>query len=211
MPAKYSENDIKSIIEHPTANHFKYLFSESPQALAYVSNTGHYIKVNKALCELLEYSETELLRKKIEDVTHPEDLFIELEEIKKLEAGEYLSFFLIKKYITKTGKVLPCLLTKSRINDDQGNLLHYVSYLMPIQNGTLEKIRQYVMSSDTQSLRFKERLLLWIADNWKTALTILLVFITGIVYLLGVKEDFSKNIDDLIQIQTDLLHQLEQK
>lgn len=49
------------------------LFDLSPDLLCFLGTEGYFIKVNKAFCQVLGYSEKELLSTKFLDLVHPED------------------------------------------------------------------------------------------------------------------------------------------
>lgn len=83
--------------------------------MAIVSLTGHWIKVNKSLCNLVEYSEDELLNLKFQDITHRDDLQQDLSKIDKLIKKEFDSYQIEKKYITKTGKIVWVILNVARL------------------------------------------------------------------------------------------------
>jgi PAS domain S-box-containing protein/diguanylate cyclase (GGDEF)-like protein len=49
-------------------------FHAAPLAMALVSEDGRLLRVNRALCKLLGYSARELLRRSVQDLTHPDEL-----------------------------------------------------------------------------------------------------------------------------------------
>lgn len=52
---------------------FEHAFAAAPIGIALVDLGGHFLRVNKAVCDLLGRSETELLALRVSDVWHPED------------------------------------------------------------------------------------------------------------------------------------------
>lgn len=65
--------------------------------------TGEYLKVNETFCEMLGYTKEEILKLKIEDLTHPDDREMQNEFMKKTIEfrEEKLSF--TKRYVRKDG------------------------------------------------------------------------------------------------------------
>ena len=61
---------------------------------------------NQSLCKMLGYTAKEFERMQVQDITHPEDERISLENREKLFAGEIDSFNLEKRYIKKNGEIL---------------------------------------------------------------------------------------------------------
>ena len=54
-------------------------FEHAPIGMALVSPEGHWLKVNSELCALLGYSESEMLTRTFQDITHPDDLDADLD------------------------------------------------------------------------------------------------------------------------------------
>ncbi|MFB2977374.1 PAS domain S-box protein [Microseira sp. BLCC-F43] len=54
--------------------------------ISLVAPEGQFIRVNRSLCEILGYSQEELLTKTFLEITHPDDLVIDLEQVQKKSA-----------------------------------------------------------------------------------------------------------------------------
>src|SRR5262245_7829836 len=52
---------------------FRTLFELSAVGMAQVSPEGRYLRVNRKLCKMLEYTEQEFLQLTVDDITHPDD------------------------------------------------------------------------------------------------------------------------------------------
>ena len=63
-------------------------FAHAPIGRCLVSLDGRFMKVNEALCHMIGYSESELLSMTANDVTHPDDLSISAEWIRKLQSDD---------------------------------------------------------------------------------------------------------------------------
>jgi len=76
--------------------------------------TLKFVKVNRFLCDLLEYSEDELVSKDLNELIFPEDLkeSIKVVELKLKEEHH------INRYITKSGKVVKLRWTFTDADDD---------------------------------------------------------------------------------------------
>ncbi len=53
---------------------FHLTMAHAPIGLAVVDRNGHWVQVNRALCELTGYTEAELMARTFRDITHPDDL-----------------------------------------------------------------------------------------------------------------------------------------
>ncbi len=103
-------------------------FETSNIGMAFTSPDDRYLRVNKAFCNILGYSEQEMLSKTINDITYPEDLQSTAENNRRLLSGEINFFNLEKRYVHKTGKIVWVNLSVSLVRDKKGNPL----YLFPL-------------------------------------------------------------------------------
>lgn len=81
------------------------LFSFAPDVIAVLDTRGGFRKVNPAMCEILEYSEQELLTSNCVDFVHPDDRERTRAELESLAHGVQTVAFL-NRYITKSGKLV---------------------------------------------------------------------------------------------------------
>jgi PAS domain S-box-containing protein len=68
--------------------------------------TGRFTRVNRRLCEITGYSETELLCKTFQDITHPEDLAADMMHDQSVVDGKSPHWFGEKRYVRKDGRVI---------------------------------------------------------------------------------------------------------
>ena len=99
---------------------FRRVFEEGPIGLALVGRDFHFLKVNRALCQMVGYSEEALLEMSFPDITHPDDLASDLGLAEALFRGELPFFKLQKRYIKKDGGIIWANLTASVIHDRDG-------------------------------------------------------------------------------------------
>ena len=71
-----------------------------------MSTEGHWLQVNRPLCNLLGYDEAELLEKTFQQVTYPDDLATDLGHVTQMLAGEIDTYQIEKRYIHKEGHVV---------------------------------------------------------------------------------------------------------
>ena len=111
---------------------FSSAFEHAPIGVALVSPEGCWLKVNQALCDVVGYSEAELLASTFQDITHPEDLAGDLENVRRLIAGEIRSYQMEKRYLHKHGHLVTVLLDVSLVRDDQGQPRYFISQIQDI-------------------------------------------------------------------------------
>jgi len=111
---------------------FASAFESAPIGMALVSPNGHWLKVNRALCQLIGYTVEELLKNTFQDLTHPEDLGQDMEYVRRVLAGEIQHYEMEKRYLHKQGHVVRVLLNVSLVRDDQNVPLYFVSQIQDI-------------------------------------------------------------------------------
>src|SRR5260370_32150184 len=67
-----------------TEQHFRNAFDYAAIGMALVSPQGAWLRVNRSLCDLVGYTEQELLESNFQAVTHPDDLGNDLANLYRL-------------------------------------------------------------------------------------------------------------------------------
>jgi len=111
-------------------------FEKAPIGMAMVSPKGRWIKVNGALCDILGYSEGELLGKPLDDVTFPEDLDADRAHVQRMLEGKMAAYPMEKRYRHKSGRGVWALLHVSLVRNSQWTPLYFV---LQVQDITLWK------------------------------------------------------------------------
>src|SRR5437016_9696472 len=105
---------------------FANAFRQSPNGMAFVDLTGRFIKVNRALCEMLGYTKEELLERRFVDITHADDVAIDLEQLERLVRRDINSYHRIKRYHRKDGEVISVSLAVSAVHDADGKPIYFI-------------------------------------------------------------------------------------
>jgi PAS domain S-box-containing protein len=100
--------------------------------IALVSLEGHFLKVNRALSEIVGYSEAELLELTFQDITHPEDLEADLAQANELREGRISHYHMEKRYFHKSGRVVWILLSGSIVRSPAGEPRVFVAEIQDI-------------------------------------------------------------------------------
>src|SRR5262252_2309141 len=88
--------------------------------LAQVDLHGAWILVSNRFCEMLGYSEAELLSKTLPELIHPDDKDASLAGLRKLLAGDVSTHTMEKRYIRKDGTILRAKVHRSLVSDHDG-------------------------------------------------------------------------------------------
>ena len=111
---------------------FSSAFEYAPIGMALVAQDGRFIKANNALCNIVGYSDQELLAKTFQDITHPDDLEADLAFLHQLVVREIRTYQIKKRYFHKSGQVVWVQLNVSLIHDAQGKSLYFISQIQDI-------------------------------------------------------------------------------
>ena len=145
---------------------FRKAFQNSAIGMALVGLDGHWLKVNNALCQIVGYSEQELLGKTFQDITHPDDLQSDLGFVTQLLAGEIDHYQMEKRYFHKDGHVVWIRLSVSLIRDAQHNPIHFVAQIDDI---TEDKLATEILHKANVELSLFRKLL----DNSSDAVEVI--------------------------------------
>lgn len=97
-----------------------------------VSPQGKWLRVNRALTELLGYSEAELLATDFQTITHPDDLAADLDHLRRLLAGEIRAYRAVKRYLRKDGRIVWVELSVTLVRDASDRPLYFISQVQDI-------------------------------------------------------------------------------
>jgi diguanylate cyclase (GGDEF)-like protein/PAS domain S-box-containing protein len=111
---------------------FTTAFAHAPIGMALVGIDGRFLRVNRALCDLVGYGEDDLLRLTFQDITHAEDLDADLALLEEVVRGERGSYTLEKRYVRADGRMIWALLAVSLVSDAEGVPVHLIAQIQDI-------------------------------------------------------------------------------
>jgi len=115
---------------------FTSAFQDASIGMALVETNGQWRQVNRALCDIVGYTEQEMLATNFQAITHPDDLETDLGYAKQLLAGEIPTYHMEKRYIHKRGDIVWIQLDVSLVHDSEGRPVYFIAQ---IQNVTDRK------------------------------------------------------------------------
>ncbi|MFD2613366.1 PAS domain S-box protein [Paenibacillus gansuensis] len=107
-------------------------YEHAPIAIAIVSLTGSWIKVNRALCELLGYREEELLQESCFKFIHPKDVMKEERELEQLKSGNLAKSSAEIRCLHADGRIIWAAVHMSAVKNHEGEPLHYIFHMCDI-------------------------------------------------------------------------------
>jgi PAS domain S-box-containing protein len=111
---------------------FRGNFENAAIGMALLDIAGKWIKVNKSLCAIIGYNEKELMQLTFQDITHPEDLDLDLKLLRELINGERSFYHMEKRYICKDGSIVYIILAASAVRDENNKPLYFISQIIDI-------------------------------------------------------------------------------
>ena len=111
---------------------FRSAFDNAPIGIALVSPEGRWLQVNRSMCEIVGYTERELLSSTFQAITHPDDLEADLEHVRQMLDGEIRTYQMEKRYLHRQGHVVFVLLSVSLVRDAAGQPLYFISQVQDI-------------------------------------------------------------------------------
>ncbi|HEY3328105.1 MAG TPA: PAS domain S-box protein [Novimethylophilus sp.] len=118
--------------------------------MANVALDNRFIEVNHAFCELLGYAKEDLEKLTLQQITHPDDLAVNLFNVERLLNEEIGSYQLENRYLCKDGNVVWVLQTGSVLRDNQNRALNFI---VQVQDITEHKHAEQALREDEYILR----------------------------------------------------------
>ena len=115
-----------------TEEHFRNAFDYAAIGMALVSPQGAWLRVNRSLCNLLGYTEREMLDSNFQIVTHPDDIGNDLANLYRLLQSETPTSQVEKRYVHRDGEVVWALNSVSLVRDADENPAHFIFQIQDI-------------------------------------------------------------------------------
>jgi diguanylate cyclase (GGDEF)-like protein/PAS domain S-box-containing protein len=100
---------------------FRSAFNHAPIGIALIAPDGKLLQVNHALCQVVGYSESELLAMEFQNILHPDDLNLANAEVAQLLAGDGPAIPTEQRYLHKLGHEVWVLVSSSLVRDPRSH------------------------------------------------------------------------------------------
>lgn len=141
-----SDNDAFELSDRQFSNAFEH----SAIGMALIAVDSRRLRVNSAFCQMLGYSEAEMLSRSVYDVTHPDDVEYDLLQRKRALAGEIETYQWEKRYFHKSGRIVWAHLSCSLVRDADRRPLLFISQ---VQDITERKNAEVVLRESEERFR----------------------------------------------------------
>jgi PAS domain S-box-containing protein len=156
---------------------FQATFEQAAVGIAHVAPNGYFLRINKKFCEIVGYTDGEMLARTFQDITHPDDLDVDLDYAQQVLNGEIDTYSMDKRYYHKNGSIVWVNLTVSLVLDVAGEPDYFVSVIQDISDGkraeeALRKNRDFLEHLTSAvpdaifSIKIPERTIIWANDSF---------------------------------------------
>ncbi|WP_392530826.1 PAS domain S-box protein [Nostoc sp. C117] len=167
---------------------FRSAFHQAAVGIAHVAINGRWLLVNQRLCDILGYTLAELQLLTFQDITHPDDLDIDLKYVDDILADRIQTYSIEKRYFRKDTSIVWVNLTVALMREPRGEPKYFISVIEDISD------RKYSQEQIKASLVEKEVLLKEIYHRVKNNLQV-------ISSLLNLQSAYIKDKHDLVIFQ----------
>ena len=123
---------------------FRSTFDQAAVGIAHVSPNGRFMRINQRFCNIIGYTQDEIVTLTFQDITLPEDLETDLEYVHKLIEDRIPHYSMEKRYIRKDKSLLWVNLTVALLRGSDGMPKYFISVIEDIgkRKEAEEELRQ---------------------------------------------------------------------
>ena len=111
---------------------FQDAFRHSHTGMAILTPDGRLLEVNPAACVITGYTESELMARDFQSITHPDDLKTDLEMLRRLRNGEIDHYRLNKHYIGRRGESIAVQVSVTMVRDHLAKPLYAIAQMQDL-------------------------------------------------------------------------------
>ena len=124
---KRSENALRHSEERLRAT-----LGQAAVGISETDPSGRYLLVNQRFCDIVGFTREELLQRRFQDITHPDDVQGDVEQFRRLLSGEIDRYLIEKRYFRKDGSWVWVNLTVSAVRQSAENQGYVIAVIEDI-------------------------------------------------------------------------------
>ncbi|MBD2463458.1 PAS domain S-box protein [Oscillatoria sp. FACHB-1407] len=113
---------------------FRITFEQAAVGICHASPDGHLLQFNQTFCDILGYSSQELQSLTFQEITYPDDLPENLQQLHQLLRGHLTTYSLEKRYIRKDRTIIWLNLTVSLTQNTDSDAPYLIGVIEDITN-----------------------------------------------------------------------------
>ena len=126
---------------------FRKAFEHAALGIIIFDTSGRFLEANSFFCNLLGYTETDLINLGLEEITHPDDREITRKRIKQALAGEIQYIWMEKRYLSRKGEEIWAYVSSSLVRKPDGSPLYFISHIQDISE--IKRSRELLEETNT--------------------------------------------------------------
>lgn len=146
-------------------------FDNAPIGMALFNTDGEYVRVNDELCRMLGRPAEELLGRRDQELTHPDDRQADLEAAWRILDGEVDRHQTEKRFIAADGRIVWAIANLTFVRDDAGRPLSWLGQFQDItdRKDAEQRLREIADHDDLTSIANRRRLIKDLSDRLRQA------------------------------------------
>ena len=127
---------------------FRNTFEHASVGIAHVGPQGQWLNVNRRVCEIVGYPREELIKISFQDITHPDDLNLDVGLLNEVLEGKRDTYRIEKRYYHKSGRIVWVTLSVSCVRGAGGEVDYFISIIQDITEK--KRISRALADSETR-------------------------------------------------------------
>ena len=111
---------------------FRATFAQAAVGMAHTAPDGRLLRVNRKLCDILGYTREEMLGMTVQERTHPDDFERDLDQARRLLAGEIETYSMEKRFFRKDDSIVWINLTVSLVREASAEPDYFIAVVEDI-------------------------------------------------------------------------------
>jgi PAS domain S-box-containing protein len=111
---------------------FRATFENAAVGIAHLSCDLRWLRANRTLCRIVGWPINELVTKSLKDISHPDDLDIDLAHVRQMRLGKIDNYDIEKRYRRNDGAIIWAKLTVSCVRKSDGSIDYFVAIVEDI-------------------------------------------------------------------------------
>ena len=104
-------------------------FERAPSGVCLVDTNGKFLRTNPSYCRIVGRTEDELISLSFQDITHPDDLLVDVSLLQEVLAGVRDRYDIDKRYVRPDGSIVWVHLTVALLRRDDGAPIHFIAMI----------------------------------------------------------------------------------